>query len=101
MAQRQQPSLPPLPDQQAPLLSRTPILHSRNAGCMEKHADHFEAASWNGPAHADRECTLEETPKPPGKRATSPHTDLTDPWMVMRKTINKTVVDTKSKVKRR
>lgn len=27
--------------------------HSRNRKLHGEHADHFEAASWNGPAHAD------------------------------------------------
>lgn len=36
--------------------------HSRNRKLHGEHADHFEAASWNGPAHADWMCTLEETP---------------------------------------
>lgn len=36
------------------------------------HADHFEAASWNGPAHADEEYGFEETPKTREIRATSP-----------------------------
>ena len=40
MAQRQQISPPPYP----PLKKRQ--LHG-------EHADHLEAASWNGPAHAD------------------------------------------------
>ena len=53
LVQRQQKS--PLPD--------LPLQKDRLHG---EHADHFEAASWNGPAHAEWKRTLEETPAPKG-----------------------------------
>lgn len=43
MAQRQQISLPPP-------LPYPPLKKRQSHG---EHADHLEAASWNGPAHAD------------------------------------------------
>ena len=69
MAQRQQISPLPYPRPKAEKL------HG-------EHADHVEAASWNGPAHADQRCTLEETPetkeKVPGPPFASPQ--KSDPY---------------------
>lgn len=54
--------------------------HSKNRKLHGEHADHFEAASWNGPAHADWMCTLEETPDRTREREALVSTLSPDPF---------------------